>query len=169
MVKLRNLHMSSSLIDRILLKADDSSVAGGDDALIVMPKLIMASQVGSIDPWSDAAKEGELSVDVYQDEGAVVIQAAIAGVRSEDIAIEVQNDIVTIRGTRHPPADVANDRYLCRECFWGPFSRTIVLPFEVKSADAGATFQNGILTLILPHASQSGAVAAIPINDLSYE
>lgn len=94
--------------------------------------------------------EGQLAVDVYQTKTAIVIRAAIAGVQADDIDISVNNDMVTIKGMRHVDDDVDTDAYLYQECYWGGFSRTIILPVEVKADKVTATLKNGILRVTLP-------------------
>jgi len=157
--------MSSSLIDRIL---DRAATLTDSKSFNVEGSVGNVSAVSG-EPWTLAVKEGELAVDVYQMEGAVVIQAAIAGVKMEDIIIEVQNDMVTIKGNRHPPTIIPEENYLYKECFWGPFSRTIVLPFEVDADAAQAMFQQGVLTVTMPQFTRGRAVTAVPIKEVSYE
>lgn len=94
--------------------------------------------------------EGQLTIDVYQTPTEMIIESAVAGVGPEDIDINVTNDSVTIRGERHREAKVHNDDYLYQECYWGRFSRSVILPQEVDPDEAHATFKNGILTVHLP-------------------
>lgn len=94
--------------------------------------------------------EGQLAVDVYQTKSAIVIRAAIAGVQAEDIDVSVNNDMVTIKGTRRVDDDVSEGAYLYQECYWGGFSRTIILPVEVKADKVSASLKNGILRVTLP-------------------
>ena len=97
---------------------------------------------------SDA--EGELAVDVYQTEDEIVIQSAIAGVEPEDLDITVERDTVTIRGERGNGMTEHTKNYFHQECYWGMFSRQIILPEEVSPGGAEASMKNGILTLRLP-------------------
>ncbi|MEK7125029.1 MAG: Hsp20/alpha crystallin family protein [Patescibacteria group bacterium] len=94
--------------------------------------------------------EGQLTVDVFQHDSDVVIQSTIAGVKSEDIDISVAKDIVTIKGRRTPDTRVGSSDYYYQELYWGPFSRTIILPADVDADSAKASMKNGILTLRLP-------------------
>jgi len=94
--------------------------------------------------------EGSLTVDVYKDEGDIVIQSTIAGATSADIDISILNDMVTIKGSRAPEAKIRNGDYYYQELYWGPFSRTIILPEEVDADGAKASMKNGILTIRLP-------------------
>jgi HSP20 family protein len=105
------------------------------------------------DGWLDDQYEGQLAVDVYQDnENHVVITSTVAGVAREDLDISINNDMVTIRGRRKPPHVVSDEQYFYQECFWGGFSRSIILPVDVKAEQAKATLKNGVLTVVLPKA-----------------
>lgn len=99
--------------------------------------------------WNDDYG-GQLAVDVYQTKNAIVIRAAIAGVQAEDIDISVNNDMVTIKGTRQLDDEIDASNYLYQECYWGGFSRTIILPVEVKADKVAAAMKNGILRVVLP-------------------
>ncbi len=95
-------------------------------------------------------EEGQLSVDVYQTADKIVIQSTIAGVRPEDIDITVNNDMVTIRGKREIDNTIKNEDYFIQECYWGGFSRSIILPAEIQSDKIEASLKNGVLTISLP-------------------
>jgi len=103
-------------------------------------------------------EEGELTVDVYETPEEVVIRTAVAGVKAEDLDIAITEDTVTIRGRReNEEATLAKD-YLFQECFWGPFSRKIILPKRVDPATSQAQMKNnGILTIRLPKKKASEA------------
>jgi HSP20 family protein len=96
--------------------------------------------------------EGQLAIDVYQTDGDIFIQSAIAGVNPQDLDITIENDVVTIKGTREKPVDEAAlpKDYFYQECYWGPFSRQIILPAEVDGSRAEATMKEGILTIKIP-------------------
>jgi len=93
--------------------------------------------------------EGELAIDVYQTETDLVIQSAIAGVKPEFLDISMERDVVTIKGTREKPFEEKGD-YFTQECYWGPFSREVILPVEVDPDRAEATMKEGILTIRIP-------------------
>lgn len=96
------------------------------------------------------AQEGQLALDVYQTEDTIVIKSTIAGVSAEDLDVSLSNDMVTVRGIRRD-CDVVNaDRYFYQECYWGPFSRSVILPVEVDAESAVASIKNGIMTISLP-------------------
>ncbi len=98
----------------------------------------------------DDEPEGQLTVDVYQTPGEIVIESAVAGVKPEDLDIDVTNDSVTIRGKRHREKEIKDEDYISRECYWGRFSRSIILPQEVNPENAEVSFKNGVLSIRLP-------------------
>lgn len=99
--------------------------------------------------------EGQLSLDIYQTEKDLIIKSTIAGARPDEIQISLKNDLLTIRGKRDLPDDIAEADFLFRECYWGPFSRSIILPIDVQADKIKASMDNGVLTIILPKAPQA--------------
>ncbi|MBU0613777.1 Hsp20/alpha crystallin family protein [Patescibacteria group bacterium] len=95
-------------------------------------------------------EEGQLAVDVIETPEQIIIRAAIAGVEPDDIEINVTDDLVTVRGNRQENKTTNSATYHFQECFWGSFSRSIVLPCHINPDGADANFKNGILTLTLP-------------------
>ncbi len=96
--------------------------------------------------------EGQLTIDVYQTNDDIVIKSTIAGVKPENLDVNINNDMVTIRGERQQDEEISGDNYYYQECYWGPFSRSVILPVEIVADKAEATMKNGILTLKLPKA-----------------
>ncbi len=94
--------------------------------------------------------EGQLTIDVYQTLNDIIVESAIAGVRPEDIDINVTNDSITIRGARHREHQVRDEDYFYQECYWGRFARSVILPQEVDPDSASVNFRNGVLTVKLP-------------------
>lgn len=94
--------------------------------------------------------EGQLALDVYETEADFVIQSTIAGVKAKDLEISIEKDIVIIRGNRPQPKTEEEKKYLYQECYWGPFSRKLILPSEVDESRAKATMKDGLLTLRIP-------------------
>lgn len=94
--------------------------------------------------------EGELAVDVYQTANNFIIEATIAGVDPENIDVSLSSDSVSIKGKREKVERVREGDYLVQECFWGRFSRTIILPQDFDSDKANASIKNGVLKITLP-------------------
>jgi HSP20 family protein len=110
------------------------------------------------DRWLSDDLEGQLSVDVYQKGDSIVVKSTIAGVEPEDLEIFLNRDMLTIKGKREHAEAVQQGEYFVRECYWGRFSRTIILPSDVKSEDAKATLKDGVLTIVMPKAQHARTI-----------
>jgi len=106
-------------------------------------------KVGKNEDWLNES-EGQLTIDVYQTPSEIVIKSTIAGVKPEDIDITMANDMITIKGTRQKDEEAKEEDYYYQECYWGPFSRSVILPVDVEVDQAQASMKNGILTIRLP-------------------
>ena len=110
--------------------------------------------------WLDQDyEEGQLSIDVYQTPTKLIVKSTIAGVKPEDIDISINNDMLTIRGKREMQEKVRDEHYLYRECYWGSFSRSLILPVEVEAEKIEADLENGVLTVILPKARSAQQIS----------
>jgi len=96
--------------------------------------------------WLEA--EGELTVDVYSTDKEIIIQSAVAGVKSKDLDVSVEDDMVIIKGKRENPCQSKNA--LFQECYWGQFSRKIIIPDEIDPSRIDAAVKEGILTIKIP-------------------
>jgi HSP20 family molecular chaperone IbpA len=94
---------------------------------------------------------GRVAVDIYEQDDYYIIKAALAGVRMSDLDIEVDGNILTIRGERRQTDDVPQNQYYLQECYWGPFSRSVTLPTPVDAKKVRATFNKDcILKILVP-------------------
>jgi HSP20 family protein len=118
------------------------------------PKVLRAHEE---EIWSANEPEGQLTVDVYQTASEIVVESAVAGVRAEDIDVNVTSDSISIRGARRREKTVKDEDYLYQECYWGRFARSIILPQEVDPESAEVVFKNGILTVHLPKLNKKKA------------
>lgn len=99
--------------------------------------------------------EGQLNIDMYQTKDNVIIKSTIAGVRPEDIDITVANDMVTVKGARRKEEAIASDDYFYQECYWGNFSRSVIVPVDIDSEHIEADLKDGILTIVIPKAAKA--------------
>ncbi|MFB6181637.1 MAG: Hsp20/alpha crystallin family protein [Candidatus Magasanikbacteria bacterium] len=106
--------------------------------------------------------EGELAVDVLANDEFLIIVSTMAGAAVDKVNVNIHNDLLTIRGERRLP--LKKKRKLetyHQECYWGPFSRTIVLPAEIQAEKAYAEYENGILKVFIP---KKDSDRDVPIN-----
>lgn len=115
--------------------------------------------------WEQAEAEGELAVDVYQTNDAIIVQAMVAGVPSENLTVSATREMLTIKGRRSAPVNIAPDNYFYQELYWGAFSRTILLPSEVEADEVEATERHGLLTIKLPKLDK-GKIKTVKIKSL---
>lgn len=109
-----------------------------------------SKDVKRVNPWPSSEEEGELAVDLYESKDELILQAVIGGVVISDLDISITNDMITVRGERQRGYKDEIEKIYYNDCFWGPFSRSLVLPHEINADKAKATIKNGMLTIHLP-------------------
>lgn len=134
-----------------------------DDIYTISPQRPAKDASPDDERWIPHEPEGQLAVDVFETPEAMVITAPIAGVKPTDLEIYVSNDLITIRGSRENCLEEARGDYLFQECYWGRFSRSIILPTHVVSDEATAVLKNGVLTITLP--KQKGSMY-VPVSEV---
>ena len=111
------------------------------------------------DSWvrSGAASDAEhaLAIDVRSTPDSLVIEAALPGVKPEDVDISVLGDSLTISGSSAEDNSGDADGYSYREIRRGSFTRSLTLPRGLKADAAAASFDNGLLRLSIPKAEDS--------------
>jgi len=115
-------------------------------------EVLAESEEPSINAWLDEENidtEGQLAIDVYQTNKKIIVKSTIAGARPEDLKISLHHDLLTIKGRREITDNIREEDYLYRECYWGPFSRSIILPAEVDGGRVEAELESGVLTITL--------------------
>jgi HSP20 family protein len=95
------------------------------------------------------------AVDVFDRQDEIVLNVELPGLTAEDIDIEVDDNVLTIRGERTFDETVEEGRYYRVERQYGQFSRSLTLPQNGVKADAiAATFDNGVLEVRVPKAEE---------------
>jgi len=103
-------------------------------------------------------QDGELVVDVFETEADFVVSTAIAGVQIKDLDISLEKDMMIIKGNRCDPHESHEKKYFYQECYWGPFSRKVVLPENIDIDKADAQMDKGILTVKIPKCEEKEKV-----------
>jgi HSP20 family protein len=137
----------SGLDDKI--KNEKDEIESADNETEEQPKSETSEWLG------EDYDEGQLSIDVFQTPNSLVVKSTIAGVKPGNIDISINNDMLTIRGRREIQEKISEENYLIKECYWGGFSRSIILPVEVDAEKVEAALDNGVLTIILPKAKSA--------------
>jgi HSP20 family protein len=92
------------------------------------------------------------AVDVYDTKDAVVLKADLAGLKPEDVQLDLEENVLTLSGERHAEEPPEGDRYFRVERAVGKFERSIALPLGIRADEVEATFEDGVLTVRLPKA-----------------
>jgi HSP20 family protein len=111
--------------------------------------------------------DGQLAVDVIETENEIVITSTVAGVAAQDLDLHMNGDMITIKGLRRNRFEhLSDDDYIIRECFWGGFSRSIILPADIQQDGIRASLENGVLTITLPKSkrSRNAKIDVVEIN-----
>ncbi len=92
-----------------------------------------------------------MGIDITESDQEFVLKAEIPGVSKDDIHVEIEDNTVTIRADKEQNKEAKDEgRVIRQERFWGQVERTISLSRSIDESGAKATYQNGLLTLVLP-------------------
>ncbi len=116
---------------------------------------IQRPKVEKVAPRFEEREEGELTIDVYETANDLVVQSPLAGVKADELNIYLEDDMLVIKGERLRPGE-EDKKMIIQECYWGPFSRRVILPMEVEGNKINASLERGILTIRIPKAEKRG-------------
>jgi len=90
------------------------------------------------------------AVDILESDGKVVIQAELPGVKREDISVDVQEGVLTLKGERKEEKETKESNYYRRERFSGTFQRQFSLANDLDHEHITADFKDGLLKVEIP-------------------
>jgi HSP20 family protein len=90
------------------------------------------------------------AVDIYEQNGNIVLQAELPGLDPKDVDVRVENNVLTLRGQRKLEENVKQDNYHRVERSYGSFTRSFTLPSQVDTEKIQASYKDGVLRLTLP-------------------
>jgi HSP20 family protein len=100
------------------------------------------------DQWDeDEPVAGQLAVDVYETKEKLLVKGRVAGVNKSELDVSISDNTLTIKGTLSAGNEDGVENYFLQECYWGEFSRSIVLPVPVKEDEIEAVLKDGVLTI----------------------
>lgn len=104
------------------------------------------------DLWEDMplTQIRNVAADVYETNGDICVEMALPGIKPEDVAISVAGNTVSISGETQEEEKEERKNYYQRQLRYGSFSETIMLPTDVQSEKADATYRNGVIKVTLP-------------------
>jgi len=99
--------------------------------------------------------------DIYETDDSLVVRMEIAGLQPRDVAVQLEGEVLTIRGRRREDCPHCKRRYCQMEIHTGPFERVLALPKPVLAEGARARYTNGILEILLPRAERFAVYEAV--------
>jgi HSP20 family protein len=134
-----------------LLMGDDITAAFLSEEEVPAPE----QEAEAAQPTEDVADEwnedepvaGQLAVDVYETREKLMVKGRVAGVNKSDLDVSISDNTLTIKGTLSAGNEDDVENYFLQECYWGEFSRSLVLPVPVKEEEIEAVLKDGVLTI----------------------
>ncbi|HEX6363383.1 MAG TPA: Hsp20/alpha crystallin family protein [Albitalea sp.] len=93
-----------------------------------------------------------LAADVFEDDDKVVVRLEAPGMRREDFHVEIDGDVLTVRGEKRFERETGSGRYRVVQCAYGHFRREVGLPVHVQVDKTRASYRDGVLRIELPKA-----------------
>ena len=130
--------------DDLLMEDELTAAFLGEDDLTTPQETPQAIE----DEWdAEDAVPGQLAVDVYETKDKLFVKARTAGVNKNDLDVSISDNTLSIKGTLSAGYEEDVENYHLQECYWGEFSRSIVLPTPVKEDEIEAVLKDGVLTI----------------------
>ena len=96
-----------------------------------------------------------LAVDVFENDTSYVVKASVPGINVEDVEITFEDDVLTIKGEIQNDYEEEEGTFHIRERWFGTFGRRLHFPTDVDADTIEASYENGILTLIVPKVEEA--------------
>jgi HSP20 family protein len=133
-----DLLMGDDITAAFLSEEDEAVVTGGNNN----------QPSPADDQWDeDEPVAGQLAVDVYETKEKLMVKGRVAGVNKSELDVSISDNTLTVRGTLSAGNEDGVENYFLQECYWGEFSRSIVLPVPVKEDEIEAVLKDGVLTI----------------------
>lgn len=139
--------MARRTADDDLLMEEELTAAFLGDEDLASPAAAPAQPVAEEEWDENEAILGQLAVDVYETKEKLVVKARTAGVNKNDLDVSIADNTLSIRGTLSAGGEEDVENYHLQECYWGEFSRSLVLPVPVKEDEIEAVLKDGVLTI----------------------
>ena len=134
--------------DDDLLMEDELTAAFLGDEDMGVPAAAPAQPIVEEEEWDENEPIlGQLAVDVYETKERLVVKARTAGVNKNDLDVSIADNTLSIHGTLSAGGEEDVENYHLQECYWGEFSRSLVLPVPVKEDEIEAVLKDGVLTI----------------------
>ena len=113
---------------------------------------------------SDAVALGDLSLDMYEEDGNLIVKMNLAGVQADDLDVQLDDGQLRISGVRKSEEEKKEKNYYSKQIFYGSFQKTIPLPVDVETDGVDAELEDGVLTVVLPLVQKEKEVKKISVK-----
>jgi HSP20 family protein len=131
-----------------LLMGDDITAAFLSEDEVAVDPAAADQPAAEAENWDEEeVVAGQLAVDVYETKEKLVVKGRVAGVNKSELDVSISDNTLTVRGTLNAGEEDGVENYFLQECYWGEFSRSLVLPVPVKEEEIEAVLKDGVLTI----------------------
>jgi HSP20 family protein len=110
----------------------------------------MSTLTGGTMPGNGQSSTWLPAVDVWETDNELVLAFDLPGIPEEKIAVELEDNILTVSGERERSQEHSSDRFYRYERRFGSFSRSVTLPAGVTEKDISANYKDGVLEVRVP-------------------
>lgn len=125
---------------------------------ILQERMNRAFEDAAVRSWKNdepsATTSWSPAVDIYETDSEIMVQAELPGVDRKDIALQLENNVLTLKGDRRFEKETNQDNYHRIERSYGGFSRAFTIPTIVDEDKIRAEYRDGILKIALPKKEQ---------------
>ncbi len=130
------------------MRDDENRVTRGRRYVSPM-ELVLRNIAPEFDVFSNQ-REWAPEVDITEDAESITVKTELPGMERDNIEIDVANGVLSIKGEKKEEEEEKNKTWHRREVRYGSFSRSFTLPTDVKADEAKASYENGVLKIVLP-------------------
>lgn len=110
----------------------------------------MNRTLGTFNRGNELAKSFVPAMNVYEENGAIMIETPLAGINPKDVSVSVEKGVLTVQGETKKEHEVDDKNYYRKEIRSGSFFRQFALPSAVNEEEVSAEFENGMLKIRAP-------------------
>lgn len=117
-----------------------------------------------IAPWKGSSSVWSPLIEMSEKDGQLAVRAELPGINKDDVKVELADGVLTISGERKQEQEERQGDFYRSERSYGSFTRTIPIPEDAQVDNAKATFENGVLTVLVPVPESKRRRREVPIE-----
>jgi HSP20 family protein len=120
---------------------------------------LINTMLSSIDSAKDVVKDRNYdftpAVNTREEESAYCLELDLAGVKKEDIKVDIEDNKLVVSGEKRLKEELKEDNYYKVESYYGKFRRSFSLPEEANVESINAKSEDGVLHVTIPKLDKS--------------